>query len=83
MKKRSKKSISHELQPEYDFHGGVRGKYAHRFAEGSNVVVLEPDVAQIFPDSQSVNRSLRSLAGNRSPAIVREKPAKKYGSRSA
>jgi len=48
-------------QPEYDFSGGVRGKYAARFAAGSNVVVLDPDVALAFPDSAAVNRALRGL----------------------
>lgn len=47
---------------EYDFSGGVRGKYAARFAQGSSVVVLDPDVAQVFADSESVNRTLRALA---------------------
>ncbi|MBU0518831.1 hypothetical protein KKA00_05395 [bacterium] len=51
-----------EMQGEYTFSDGVRGKYADRFAEGSNVVVLDPDVAQIFPDSESVNQALRHLA---------------------
>lgn len=46
---------------EYDFSGGVRGKYARRYAEGSNVVVLSPDVAEAFPDSRAVNEALRSL----------------------
>jgi hypothetical protein len=46
---------------EYDFSKGVRGKYVKRFAEGSNVVVLSPDVAKVFPDSQSVNEALRAL----------------------
>ena len=46
---------------EYDFSRGVRGKYAKRFAEGSNVVVLSPDVAEVFPDSESVNQALRIL----------------------
>lgn len=50
-----------ELREEYDFSKGVRGKYAHRFAKGSNVVILEPDVAKAFPDSGSVNRALRKL----------------------
>jgi hypothetical protein len=40
----------------------VRGKYAARFAEGANVVVLDPDVAEVFPDSESVNQALRALA---------------------
>ena len=47
---------------EYDFSGGVRGKYAKRYAHGTNVVVLDPDVAKLFPDSETVNRSLRALA---------------------
>jgi hypothetical protein len=47
---------------EYDFSKGVRGKYARRYARGSNVVVLEPDVAKIFPNAEAVNSSLRSLA---------------------
>jgi hypothetical protein len=52
-----------EMLDEYDFRGGVRGKYAGRFASGSNVVVLDPDVAQVFKDSESVNKALRALAG--------------------
>ncbi len=50
-----------EMLDEYDFSGGVRGKYAARFARGSSVVVLDPDVAQVFADSESVNRALRAL----------------------
>jgi hypothetical protein len=46
---------------EYDFSKGVRGKYVKRFAEGSNVVVLSPDIAKVFPDSKSVNEALRTL----------------------
>ncbi|MDP8900082.1 MAG: hypothetical protein M3N33_02835 [Actinomycetota bacterium] len=46
---------------EYDFRGGDRGKYARRYVEGSNVVVLSPDVAEAFPDSESVNEALRAL----------------------
>ncbi len=47
---------------EYDFSGGVRGKYAKRYAEGTNVVVIDPDVAEYFLDHESVNDALRSLA---------------------
>lgn len=54
-----------DLRDEYDFSGGVRGKYAKRFAEGSNVVVLAPDVAKRFADSASVNRVLRSFIARR------------------
>ena len=50
-----------EMLEEYDFSNGVRGKYAGRFAQGSNVVVLDPDVAQVFTDSESVNQALRAL----------------------
>jgi hypothetical protein len=50
-----------EMREEYDFSSGVRGKYAKRFAEGTNLVVLEPDVAKSFPDSTSVNEALRRV----------------------
>ena len=53
---------SEEMLPEYDFSGGVRGKYAKRFHQASNVVVLEPDVAERFPNSEAVNQALRTLA---------------------
>ena len=52
-----------EMRPEYDFSGGVRGKYAQRYAEGTNVVVLDPDVAAVFRTAEAVNRALRALAG--------------------
>jgi len=51
-----------DMLEEYDFTGGVRGKYAKRYAEGTNVVVIDPDVAEYFPDHDSVNAALRSLA---------------------
>jgi hypothetical protein len=60
-----KKQVEIERDPDmlddYDFSQGVRGKYVQRFAEGSNVVVLSPDVAEIFPDSESANAALRLL----------------------
>lgn len=62
-KKADRVSEPDEMRPEYDFRGGVRGKYARRFAQGTNVVVLDPDVAAAFPDSAAVNRALRKLAG--------------------
>lgn len=49
-----------ELLAEYDFSRAVVGKYAARYARGTNIVVLEPDVAKLFPDSESVNRALRA-----------------------
>ena len=60
MKKRREKN--NEMLSEYDFSQGIRGKYARRYAKGSNVVVLEADVAKVFPNSEAVNSSLRSLA---------------------
>ena len=53
-----------ELRPEYDLStlkGRVRGKYVERYREGTNVVLLEPDVAKEFPSSEAVNRALRTL----------------------
>lgn len=50
-----------DMLEEYDFSKGVRGKYAKRYEEGTNVVVIEPDVAKFFPDHDSVNQALRSL----------------------
>jgi len=50
-----------EMKPEYDIRGGVRGKYYERYRQGTNVVLLEPDVAAVFHDSESVNRALRML----------------------
>ena len=50
-----------DVLPKYDFSKGVRGKYAKRYVEGSNVVVLLPDVAKVFGTSESVNEALRTL----------------------
>jgi hypothetical protein len=51
-----------EMLDEYDFSQGVVGKYAERYAEGTNVVLLDPDVAKVFPDSEAVNQALRAIA---------------------
>jgi len=64
MKKASAKRMSDDLRPEYDLSqlkGGVRGKYYRRYAEGTNVVLLEPDVAEAFRSSDAVNKALRML----------------------
>ncbi|HEX8393883.1 MAG TPA: hypothetical protein VF665_16190 [Longimicrobium sp.] len=50
-----------EIADEYDFSGGVRGKYAARYAQGTNIVRLDADVAAMFPDSAAVNEALRGL----------------------
>jgi hypothetical protein len=52
-----------EMRDEYDFSTGVRGKYAERYARGTNLVPLDPDVAEVFPDAAAVNQALRALAG--------------------
>jgi len=62
MSKDKRKTSEAKMRREYDFSGGVRGKYAKRYAEGSNVVVLEPDVARLYPNAKSVNRALRAIA---------------------
>lgn len=62
MKKNRKVSEStDDMRPEYDFSGGVRGKYVQRFREGTNIIVLEPDVAAEFKDSAAVNDALRKV----------------------
>ena len=60
-----------EILPEYSLKGAVRGKYADRYARDTTVVLLDPDVAEVFPDAESVNRALRALA-----QIIREQAAK-------
>jgi hypothetical protein len=63
MKKAPKKRID-DLRPEYDFasmRGGIRGKYAKRPRKGSNIVLLEPEIAKAFPTEGAVNEALRGL----------------------
>ena len=59
MKKKNKRPPNDEMRAEYDLRGGVRGKYYERHKEGTNVVLLEPDVARVFRDSATVNVELR------------------------
>jgi hypothetical protein len=59
-----------EMLPEYDFTDAVRGKYYERFRQGSNIVVLDPDVSEAFPTSASVNSALRSLAAVARTSVV-------------
>jgi hypothetical protein len=63
-KKTEKRKSRNELRGEYDLSslkGGVRGKYTARYKAGTNLVLLSPDVAEHFPDDQSVNTALRKL----------------------
>ncbi len=50
-----------EMLEEYDFSGGIRGKYSKEYSEGTNVIAIDSDVIQFFPDHDSVNEALRSL----------------------
>jgi hypothetical protein len=74
MKKAPRTKRTSEMLNEYDFRTGVRGKYAKRYTEGTNLVVLAPDVAAVFPNSESVNEALRALVriarktGKKAPA---------------
>ena len=64
MKVKASDEPDNELRAEYDFsqiEGGVRGKYAERYREGTNLVLLEPDVAKAFPSDEAVNEALRLL----------------------
>jgi hypothetical protein len=75
MKRVSPRDEPEEMLPEYDFSGGVRGKYAGRFAKDTVMVVLDPDVAEVFPDPETVNKALRALG-----RIIRDR-ARKTGRR--
>ncbi len=64
MKKESAKKLDDDLQPEYDLaqlQGGVRGKYFRQATAGTNLVLIDPELADMFPDTESVNRALRLL----------------------
>ncbi|MEI6809106.1 MAG: hypothetical protein WCN95_10320 [bacterium] len=66
MKKANSREREDDLRPEYDLaklKGGVRGKYSKRFQQGTNLILLSPDVARYFPDEHSVNAVLRSIVG--------------------
>ena len=56
--KKAGKPPSDEMREEYDLPGGVRGKYYERYNQGTNLVLLEPDVYEVFKDSSSVNQAL-------------------------
>jgi len=69
MKKAPRRKTNDDVLPEYDFSARQRGKYAQRFAAGSNAVLLAPEVAEVFPDSAAVNEALRTLI-----KLTRSKP---------
>jgi hypothetical protein len=64
VKRMTNSTLNDELRPEYDFasmKGGVPGKYAERFRKGTNIVLVEPEVALAFPSEDSVNEALRGV----------------------
>lgn len=80
MRKASAQPIEDDLRPEYDLSGlkgGVRGKYYKRATEGTNLVLIEPDLAKVFPDTDSVNRALRLLLNTASAATARSRSGKR------
>lgn len=79
--KKARSAGSDDLRAEYDFRslrGGVRGKYAEALQRGSNVVLLEPDVAAAFPSADAVNEALRAvMRASRVMRRVRSRPNEK------
>lgn len=67
------------MKQEYDFSKGVRGKYFKRYQAGSNVVILDPEIAAVFKDSESVNDALRSLikAAGHNKTLLRTRKARR------
>lgn len=82
MKKAANETSDPEMLDEYDFGKGVRGKYAQRYAHGSNVVVLPPDLAQAFPTAEAVHRALRGLVSLARQA-TKKPPHKRLAKRSS
>ena len=73
MKKAPTKRRTSEMRAEYDFSTGVRGAYAQAYRKGTNVALLDPDVAAAFPDSKSVNDALRALVAIAERAETRKR----------
>ena len=78
---RRKHSDEDTLRPEYDFSNAVRGVTAARYAAGSNVVLLDPDVAKVFPNAIAVNEALRTLVRVRRPTSRTRRPPKRITTR--
>lgn len=69
--KKNEFAAAEDDMPEYDFRGGVRGKYARDYGRNRNLRILAPDLLEVFPDSESVNEALRTLI--RVTAAIRQK----------
>jgi hypothetical protein len=84
MKKTSAESLDDDLRPEYDLSklkGVVRGKYFRQATAGTNLMLIEPELAKIFGDSESVNRALRLLVDT-AEAAARPAPRRRGGANS-
>ncbi len=80
MKKASNNIAKDELRPQYDLSqlkGGVRGKYYRQALTGSNLVLIEPELANVFPNAESVNRALRLLVQTAEAAAGTPRPRRK------
>lgn len=68
-----------DMKQEYDFSKGIRGKYFKRYQAGSNVVILDPEIAAVFKDSESVNDALRTLmrAAGHNKTLLRTRKARR------
>jgi hypothetical protein len=58
---KSDRKQNDDMRPEYDLSGGIRGRFFKEYQQGNNVVLLDSDVASVFPDSRTVNQTLRLL----------------------
>jgi hypothetical protein len=65
--------VGDEMRAEYDLRGGVRGKYYERYREGTNIVLLDPDVAKAFHDSETVNIALRQFLSEHGAPVAAKK----------
>lgn len=73
MSQASKSASKDEMRSEYDIRSGVRGKYYERCLAGTNVILLEQDMAEVFRDSESVNHALRLLVGVAQASVSSER----------
>lgn len=74
MSQRRKVEPDDDLLPEYDFSRAVRGKYYERYRQGTNVVLLDPDIAAVFRDSAAVNHTLRLLVSLATAKAIGQEP---------
>jgi hypothetical protein len=83
MKRASRSEHEDELRPEYDLKellkGGVRGKYVERYRAGTNLVLLDPEVAKVFPDEKAVNDALRLVIELTKIPNGKKRPARRRG----